>query len=154
MTAKRVGRNDPCPCGSGKKYKKCCLAGEEAQDPRVQQSLVSQDPLERHEAILTDMQGDLHQLSQWSREAQKAIDTSQYEEAARLARKIKEGFPKLIEGPRILGQLCMAQGHWAEAADAYAYAISIIEGERDSFDPSVLEEMQRGLTEARSKTTV
>ena len=19
-----VGRNDPCPCGSGKKYKKCC----------------------------------------------------------------------------------------------------------------------------------
>jgi preprotein translocase subunit SecA len=22
--AKRVGRNDPCPCGSGKKYKKCC----------------------------------------------------------------------------------------------------------------------------------
>ena len=21
----KVGRNDPCPCGSGKKYKKCCL---------------------------------------------------------------------------------------------------------------------------------
>ena len=24
-TAASVGRNDPCPCGSGKKYKKCCL---------------------------------------------------------------------------------------------------------------------------------
>lgn len=23
-TSKKVGRNDPCPCGSGKKYKKCC----------------------------------------------------------------------------------------------------------------------------------
>ena len=23
-TVKKVGRNDPCPCGSGKKYKKCC----------------------------------------------------------------------------------------------------------------------------------
>ena len=23
-TAPRIGRNDPCPCGSGKKYKKCC----------------------------------------------------------------------------------------------------------------------------------
>lgn len=23
-TANKVGRNDPCPCGSGKKYKKCC----------------------------------------------------------------------------------------------------------------------------------
>ena len=23
-TGEKVGRNDPCPCGSGKKYKKCC----------------------------------------------------------------------------------------------------------------------------------
>ena len=26
-TEQRVGRNDPCPCGSGKKFKKCCLRG-------------------------------------------------------------------------------------------------------------------------------
>ena len=26
----KVGRNDPCPCGSGKKYKKCCGAGVSA----------------------------------------------------------------------------------------------------------------------------
>ena len=25
MTVEKVGRNQPCPCGSGKKYKKCCL---------------------------------------------------------------------------------------------------------------------------------
>jgi SEC-C motif-containing protein len=25
-TAKKVGRNDPCPCGSGRKYKTCCGA--------------------------------------------------------------------------------------------------------------------------------
>ena len=24
-TGLKIGRNDPCPCGSGKKYKKCCL---------------------------------------------------------------------------------------------------------------------------------
>ena len=24
MSRKRISRNDPCPCGSGKKYKKCC----------------------------------------------------------------------------------------------------------------------------------
>jgi uncharacterized protein YecA (UPF0149 family) len=24
--AAKVGRNDPCPCGSGRKYKKCCGA--------------------------------------------------------------------------------------------------------------------------------
>lgn len=22
---KKIGRNDPCPCGSGRKYKKCCM---------------------------------------------------------------------------------------------------------------------------------
>ncbi len=27
--SEKVGRNDPCPCGSGKKYKKCCGAGAE-----------------------------------------------------------------------------------------------------------------------------
>ena len=25
-TTPKIGRNDPCPCGSGKKYKKCCGA--------------------------------------------------------------------------------------------------------------------------------
>ena len=25
---KKVGPNDPCPCGSGKKYKKCCMQKE------------------------------------------------------------------------------------------------------------------------------
>ena len=25
-TTPKIGRNDPCPCGSGKKYKKCCLS--------------------------------------------------------------------------------------------------------------------------------
>jgi hypothetical protein len=25
----KTGRNDPCPCGSGKKYKRCCMAAEE-----------------------------------------------------------------------------------------------------------------------------
>jgi len=27
LATPKVGRNDPCPCGSGKKYKKCCGAG-------------------------------------------------------------------------------------------------------------------------------
>ena len=26
VRGEKIGRNDPCPCGSGKKYKKCCGA--------------------------------------------------------------------------------------------------------------------------------
>ena len=28
----KVGRNDPCPCGSGKKYKNCCLSSGKFED--------------------------------------------------------------------------------------------------------------------------
>jgi len=28
VSEKKIGRNDPCPCGSGKKYKRCCLQNE------------------------------------------------------------------------------------------------------------------------------
>ena len=28
VKGKKIGRNDPCPCGSGKKYKKCCGRNE------------------------------------------------------------------------------------------------------------------------------
>ena len=31
----KVGRNDPCPCGSGKKYKKCC--GKETNEPAAEE---------------------------------------------------------------------------------------------------------------------
>ncbi len=30
IKGKKIGRNDPCPCGSGKKYKHCCLEKDEA----------------------------------------------------------------------------------------------------------------------------
>ncbi len=40
-TSVKVGRNDPCPCGSGLKYKKCCL-GNEAQDNKDPGALYAQ----------------------------------------------------------------------------------------------------------------
>ena len=30
MTGRHLGRNDPCHCGSGRKYKHCCLDKDEA----------------------------------------------------------------------------------------------------------------------------
>jgi hypothetical protein len=31
----KTGRNELCPCGSGRKYKKCCEAGERSSGSRV-----------------------------------------------------------------------------------------------------------------------
>ncbi len=32
IKTQKIGRNDPCPCGSGKKYKKCC--GRDLEDQK------------------------------------------------------------------------------------------------------------------------
>jgi hypothetical protein len=45
VMSNKPGRNDPCPCGSGKKYKRCCLQTEEAAArERTQQALFADDP--------------------------------------------------------------------------------------------------------------
>jgi hypothetical protein len=38
----KTGRNDPCPCGSGKKYKHCCLLGETSAKPVESPALSAQ----------------------------------------------------------------------------------------------------------------
>jgi hypothetical protein len=35
----KIGRNDPCPCGSGKKYKKCCALNEDLPDLSLPEDL-------------------------------------------------------------------------------------------------------------------
>ena len=55
----KVGRNDPCPCGSGKKYKHCCYAKDsikhEAPEPEevASEDVVDGDVDETKEATET-----------------------------------------------------------------------------------------------------
>jgi SEC-C motif len=42
--AKRPGRNEPCHCGSGKKYKHCCLARDEEEELAAQERRASAAP--------------------------------------------------------------------------------------------------------------
>ena len=37
----KVGRNDPCPCGSGRKYKHCCLEKERGGIPLTQRLMLA-----------------------------------------------------------------------------------------------------------------
>jgi len=41
-SASRVGRNDPCPCGSGRKYKNCCMHKENQGQPARAGALTTQ----------------------------------------------------------------------------------------------------------------
>ena len=35
--SEKIGRNDPCPCGSGRKFKKCCLGKDQQGDRDLQE---------------------------------------------------------------------------------------------------------------------
>ncbi len=47
----KVGRNDPCPCGSGKKYKKCCLIKEETR--KAQKTSATPKEIELRDDLLS-----------------------------------------------------------------------------------------------------
>jgi hypothetical protein len=39
---RNIGRNDPCPCGSGKKYKKCCMGSKKIYTTHFRINLLNQ----------------------------------------------------------------------------------------------------------------
>ncbi len=44
------GRNDPCHCGSGRKYKQCCLAKDEASARTAANAAAESEPANAHAA--------------------------------------------------------------------------------------------------------
>ncbi len=56
----KIGRNDPCPCGSGQKYRRCCLATRTPQ-PLVQETSFEELPQEVREGFVR------HQLQEQER---------------------------------------------------------------------------------------
>jgi hypothetical protein len=46
----RPGRNEPCHCGSGRKYKHCCLEKDEAKAASARKKAASKEPAEAGES--------------------------------------------------------------------------------------------------------
>ncbi len=67
MEAKKVGRNDPCPCGSGKKYKKCCgrdVAGG-PQPPPFDRRIMERDLLALKQTIEGKNFGSVEEMNRY-----------------------------------------------------------------------------------------
>jgi hypothetical protein len=152
MGASPVGRNDPCPCGSGKKYKKCCLAKHEAARPSVQEPA---GPGAGHNAArwLSEAEAELAHLDELMHEAEHATEDGRFERAEELALMIRKQSPLTIHSAYLFGKLRAAQGRWGEAAAAYQEATKIIQADPASFDEESVREIEQGLEAARSKIT-
>jgi tetratricopeptide (TPR) repeat protein len=102
VTTTGVGRNDPCPCGSGRKYKHCCQAKEAPAEIHAGTAPESPTAL-RHKLAALRLAGDTHYNAlRWA----DAIPP--YREIVRLD-------PKNAEAHHNLGRAYQAYGRTAEA---------------------------------------
>jgi len=110
----RPGRNDPCPCGSGKKYKKCCSDNPEAASAFQPQRTPNQNASQGtpgHQEI-----GALVSL----------FNQQRYMEAELLARSMTESFPRFGFGWKVLGAASNQLGRSADALAALQKAAALL----------------------------
>lgn len=150
----KIGRNQPCPCGSGKKYKNCCLAADEtsAAAARDEQRRFAPAPPTPARGLRWGPPLDEdHRLDQLSNDIVDLIDIGKLDEAERLCHRLLDDFPGVPDGHLRLGQLFRARGEPKKAAQHLRLAASVartgaaddddlelplsLEAEADSLDP-------------------
>lgn len=87
----KIGRNAPCPCGSGRKYKKCCLAADEAaaRRERAEAAAAEAIPGEPEADDLPEFGGDVFSPGHWKL-LQKQLPTSLHDEFSPIIKHMQE----------------------------------------------------------------
>ncbi len=117
----KVGRNQPCPCGSGKKYKQCCLASDEAA--RV--AALPPPTLQAAGQTTFGSYEEIERLDRLSNGALDLIHAGRLDEAERLCEQLLSEFPDLFDGHMRLGQLYRRRGDHKKAAEHLRLAAAI-----------------------------
>lgn len=99
MTMKKLSRNDPCTCGSGKKYKQCCMAADEAGHVHAEQQ----------------KQAALGQLASWLEQGLAMHRGGQLDAARKFYQQILELHPEHADAQHLFGVTAHQQGNYAQA---------------------------------------
>jgi tetratricopeptide (TPR) repeat protein len=119
----KIGRNDPCPCGSGKKYKKCCLPLHE--ESRANQEAISLTP------GFTD-------LDDLSNSVMDLIEKGRLDEAEAACHQLLTRYPDQIDGMERLAAVYEAKGEKKLAAGYYRKAAQFAQG-KPGFDQKLID---------------
>ena len=114
---KKADRNDPCPCGSGRKYKKCCLAADEQRQTAGAVRFIK--PPAAFEPALSD----LDDLSNSVIDLIKAGDLAA---AEAVCRRLQQDYPDQVDGIWRLAMVEEARGSLAAAAQGYRDAAAFM----------------------------
>jgi tetratricopeptide (TPR) repeat protein len=131
-----ISRNAPCPCGSGRKYKKCCLGKSENERPAP--AGVASASVETDLDALSNEANDLIRQGQWA-------------QAQSICERLRQAFPEELDADDRLAQLHEAQGHWPHAL-AYAQA-ALAQARRhpEKFDPELVADLAERVTRLTRK---
>ena len=138
------GRNKPCHCGSGKKYKRCCLAKDQAASstaPATRHPIAaaSKDSLLSLPEVPVDIADELDAASNGVLDL---IHAGRLDEAEQAARDLLARFPEVHDGYDRLGMVYEARGDSKQAAAYYRKVVEFIREHPEGYAPE-LEELFR-----------
>ena len=121
----KIGRNAPCPCGSGKKYKKCCLPlhamSSPQQDTGTASSMAGFDDLDNLSNSVVDL-----------------IKERRLDEAEKLCRELLSRYPDQIDGIDRFAEVYEARGNNKKAAQYYRKAATFAKS-NSGFDQEAID---------------
>ena len=132
----KIGRNDLCHCGSGKKYKKCCIARDEAAALTERPARPAAVPARRPSLASYFQEHDENdELTAASNAVVDMVQAGNLDAAEQAAHDLLARFPDVHDGYDRLGMVCEARGDHRQAADCYRKAINVIRDHPDAYDP-------------------
>ena len=150
----KPGRNDPCPCGSGNKYKKCCLPKDEAAE-HAQREAQGAEQHRRARELEEDVAAWLKRAEEEDRLDDELEDASnavvdlvkagKLDEAETAARALLARYPDVHDGWDRLGMVHEARGNSREAADCYRRVLDFLREHPDYTDDDGMERLYTGL---------
>jgi hypothetical protein len=128
----KIGRNDPCPCGSGQKYKRCCLTRDEAAAAadRAATRARAVEPAAAPFEILSDDDG----LDDASNVVVDLIDAGRLDEAEQAAQDLLARYPDVHDGLERVAMVAAARGDRARAAEYYRKAADFVHAHANYYD--------------------
>jgi hypothetical protein len=134
-----AGRNDPCPCGSGKKYKKCCLPKDEAAVAAARPPPPPPAPKPSFPWTIGD---DVDHLEQDSNRVIDLVHAGKLDEAHAAADKLLRDYPDVYDGLERLGMVYEARGDLKRAADYYRQAVVFMQAHADDYDQELIDSIR------------
>jgi|ERR1700759_1256621 tetratricopeptide (TPR) repeat protein len=137
----KIGRNDPCPCGSGKKYKRCCLANDEAaaRERRAAANAAATASVPPQPHLCHDC---THELDDAANAAFALINAGKFDAAEQAAHDVLTRFPSMHDGYECLGRLYQAKGDHIRAIECYRKVIAFARTEPHLYDPGFVGHFQ------------